>query len=78
MPAFRGKGLAGTLMKRLLDTLRERGAARVTVSTTHEPKACRMYEKAGFRLAARRRKTARCGTPYDCSDYELVFKEEKT
>jgi len=73
MPAFRGKGLAGTLLKRLLDAVRDRGAERVTVSTTHEPKACAMYEKAGFRLVARRTKAAPNGTPYDCSDYELVF-----
>ena len=73
LPAFRGKGLAVTLLRRLLDMVRERGAKRITASTTHEPRACRMYEKVGLRLAARRHKTTPNGTPYDCSDYELVF-----
>lgn len=76
LPEARGRHLGVALVKRLLEELRNRGALRVTVSTTHVPQACRMYEKAGFLLTEKRTKKASDGTPYDCSDYEIVFNKD--
>jgi len=71
LPAFRGRGTGVSLVKRLIEELRARGARRAEVRTTHVPRACRMYEKAGFELVERRTKQADDGTHYDCSRYQI-------
>jgi len=53
LPAYRGQGISGCLVRRGLDALKHLGARGITVVTAHVPAARRVYEKAGFTLARR-------------------------
>jgi ribosomal protein S18 acetylase RimI-like enzyme len=76
-PSHRGRGIGVALVERSLGELRSRGVPRAVVSTSHVPEACRMYEKAGFRLVDRKVKCAPDGTPYHDSRYEILFEKEE-
>lgn len=68
--AYRGQGIGLALIQRLVEELEGLGARRIEVSTAYVPAACRMYERAGFKLIKRERKQTRDGREYDDSDYE--------
>jgi ribosomal protein S18 acetylase RimI-like enzyme/ADP-ribosylglycohydrolase len=71
LPAYRGRGIGVALVRRVLRELRSRGVRLARVTTSHVPEACRMYEKAGFRLVLRRLDHDKHGEPFYTSKYEL-------
>lgn len=76
LPAYRGGGIGTALIQRLIKELRSLGARRIEVQTSHVPAACRMYEKAGFKLVKRDRKQTNDRREYDDSSYEVTFGNE--
>jgi ribosomal protein S18 acetylase RimI-like enzyme len=74
LPAYRGRGIGVALVRRLLCELRSRGIRLARVTTSHVPEACRMYEKAGFRLTLRRLDQGDDGTTFYTSKYELELR----
>ncbi len=49
-PAFRGQGLAGTLVRAIADGIRARGEMPMLHASGHNHNAIRLYEGLGFRL----------------------------
>ena len=47
---YRGRGIGGAMMRRMLDDLREAGYARASLSVQKENPALRLYERLGFRI----------------------------
>lgn len=47
---YRGYGMGGAMMRRMLDELGEAGYARVSLSVQKENPALRLYERLGFRI----------------------------
>ena len=47
---YRGHGIGGTLMRRMLDELRNANYARTSLSVQKENPALRLYERLGFRI----------------------------
>lgn len=48
--AFRGFGIGGAMMRRMLDELRDAGYARASLSVQKANPALRLYERLGFRI----------------------------
>ena len=48
LPDYRKRGISTQLARKGIECLRELGAARIVVHTTHVPAALRAYEKVGF------------------------------
>ena len=55
LPAYQNRGIATELVTRGIEELGELGAKHIKVRTSHEPAACRVYEKAGFALVKQAR-----------------------
>ena len=70
LSAYRGQGIGLALIQRLIEELAGLGARSIEVSTAYVPAACRMYERAGFKLLKWERKKTKDGREYDDSDYE--------
>lgn len=47
---YRGHGIGGTMLRALLDVLREDGYSRASLSVQKENPALRLYERMGFRI----------------------------
>ena len=47
---YRGQGIGGAMMRRMLEDLREAGYARASLSVQKENPALRLYERLGFRI----------------------------
>ena len=47
-PEYRGQGLGGAMLAKLLDALREDGWARVSLSVQKANRALRLYKRLGF------------------------------
>lgn len=73
LAAYREQGIGIALIERLVEETKSLGARTIEVKTSHVPAACRMYEKAGFKLLKRDRKQTEDGRGYDDSSYELRF-----
>ncbi len=50
LPAYQNRGISTELVRRGVEELKDLGAKHIKVRTSHEPVACRVYEKAGFAL----------------------------
>ncbi len=50
LEAYRGQGLGGAMMRRMLDELRDAGYPRSSLSVQKENPALRLYERLGFRI----------------------------
>ena len=73
LAAYREQGIGTALIKRLVAEMKSLGARAIEVKTSHVPAACRMYEKAGFKLLKRDRKQTEDGREYNDSSYKLRF-----
>ena len=47
---YRGQGIGGAMMRRMLEDLREAGYARASLSVQKENPALRLYKRLGFRI----------------------------
>ena len=47
---YRGQGIGGAMMRRMLEDLREAGYARASLSVQKENPVLRLYERLGFRI----------------------------
>lgn len=47
---YRGQGIGGAMMRRMLDELRDAGYERASLSVQKENPATRLYERLGFRI----------------------------
>ena len=47
---YRGKGIGGAMMRRILEELRNAGYARASLSVQKENPALHLYERLGFRI----------------------------
>ena len=54
LPEYRGLGMGTRLLNRLLLLLRENGYRRASLSVQKENPALRLYQRAGFRIAAKK------------------------
>ncbi|HSH43898.1 MAG TPA: GNAT family N-acetyltransferase [Arenicellales bacterium] len=72
LPEYQGIGLGGYLMRRFLETLRERGYRSAFLWTTEEQEtAVALYRRLGFTLTEEKTSTA-FGKPLVEQRYELV------
>ena len=53
LPEYRNRGIGTLLVSRCIEELRNLGVRSIIVHTAFVPSACRVYEKAGFRLQKR-------------------------
>lgn len=53
LPEYRGRGISTLLVRRVVEELKNLGAEQINVHTDAVPAACRVYEKAGFKLVRR-------------------------
>lgn len=49
-PDYRGQGIGTQLLRQMLELLRQKGYAQVSLSVQKENYALRMYQKAGFKI----------------------------
>lgn len=80
LPAWRGRGLGGRLMRRAITAARERGLTRIELSVRHDnERAIALYRKLGFAEEGRKRNAMRVdGVYYDQIFMALLGEAEQT
>lgn len=79
LPAWRGRGVGGQLMRRAIAAARERGLTRIELSVRHDnERAIALYRKLGFAEEGRKRNAMRVdGVYYDLIVMALLGEAEQ-